>query len=325
MSRFLSSSRSIALTALLAGLPVQAFAQADYPNRTIRIVVPLPPPGGPDMLARILSDKLAAAWGKPVVVENRPGGGLNVGAQSVATADPDGYTLLVTPPGPLVTHQHLFAKLGFDPAAFTPVSILVKFPFVLAVRSNLPVMNLQELVAYGRANPDKLNFGSSGRGGPPHLMAEMFKAKAGVRLVHVPYAGLMQAQTDLLGGQIDMMFHDLGNTLPHVRDGKVRVLGVTSEARIAELSDVPAISELYPGFLATSWIAMAAPPRTPPAIAMKLSKTIAKVLRAPDIVRKLAGFSMAPVAGTPRETAAFLDEETQRWREVIVTAGITPQ
>jgi tripartite-type tricarboxylate transporter receptor subunit TctC len=325
MTRLAVSARRIATAALLTLTPGAALAQADYPNRTIRIVVPLPPPGGPDTVARLVADKLAAKWGQTVIVENRPGGGLNIGAQAVANANPDGYTLLVTPPGPLVTHQQLFAKLGFAPGAFVPVSILVKFPFVLAARAGLPVSTLAELVTFAKANPEKLNIAHSGRGGPPHLMAEMLQARAGIRLVHVPYTGLGQAQTDLLAGQVDMLFHDTGNTMPHVKTGKVKVLGVTGETRLAEFPDVPAIAEAYPGFLAISWFAVVAPPKTSPEIAEKLSRAIGEAMQSPDVVNRLAAFSMTPVGTSPAEAATFVREETERWRNVIISAGITPQ
>jgi tripartite-type tricarboxylate transporter receptor subunit TctC len=325
-ARLVKRIRSIAITAaFVAATPIVAFAQPGYPSRTIRIIVPSAPSGGPDVLSRVLAEKFTAKWGQTVVVENRPGGSNNLAAQAVATAVPDGYTLLVTPPGPLVTHQHLFAKLGFNPAAFTPVSILVKFPFVLAARANLPVSTLQELVAYGKANPGKLNFGTSGRGGPPHLMAEMLQARAGIQMVSIPYKGLVEAQASLLGGQIDTMFHDFGNTYPHVQSGQLKALGVTGDARVRELPDTPAIAEIYPGFLAISWFALAAPPQTPPAIAEKLSQAVTEIVGMPDIVKRLERFSMTPVGGSRATTASFLKEESDRWRDVIITAGIRPE
>jgi tripartite-type tricarboxylate transporter receptor subunit TctC len=326
MTRLVSPIHRIALvTALVSAAPIPAFAQTDYPNRSIRIIVPSAPSGGPDVLSRILAEKFTAKWGHPVVVENRPGGSNNIAAQAVANAAPDGHTLLVTPPGPLVTHQNLFAKLGFEPAAFTPASILVKFPFVLAARSSLPISTLQELVAYAKANPGKLNFGTTGRGGPPHLMAEMLQARAGIRMTAVPYKGLVEAQTGLLGGQIDSMFHDLGNTFPHVQSGQIKALGITGESRVRELPDTPAIAEIFPGFLAISWFALVAPPRTPSAIAEKLSHVVAEAIGMTDVVERLQRYSMTPAGGSPAAAAAFLKEETDRWRHVILAAGIKPE
>jgi tripartite-type tricarboxylate transporter receptor subunit TctC len=326
MTHPLKSGFFIALAVALVGVTsMPAFAQANFPSRTIRIVVPSAPSGGPDVLSRILAEKFTTKWGHPVVVENRPGGSNNIAAQAVASAAPDGYTLLVTPPGPLVTHQNLFAKLGFEPAAFTPVSILVKFPFVLAARSNLPITTLQELVAYAKANPSKLNFGTTGRGGPPHLMAEMLQSRAGIRMTAVPYKGLVEAQSGLLGGQIDTMFHDFGNTFPHVQSGQIRALGVTGEARVRELPQVPAIAEYFPGFLAISWFALAAPPRTAPALTEKLSQAVAEALAMPDVIERLQRYSMTPVGSSPAGATTFLKEETDRWREVIAAAGIKPE
>jgi tripartite-type tricarboxylate transporter receptor subunit TctC len=326
MAQTVNSALSIAVVmALMSGGPVPAFAQADYPNRTIRIIVPSAPSGGPDVLSRVLAEKFTAKWGHPVVVENRPGGSNNIAAQAVANAAPDGYTLLVTPPGPLVTHQNLFAKLGFEPTAFTPVSILVKFPFVLGARSSLPISTLQELVTYAKANPGKLNFGTTGRGGPPHLMAEMLQARAGIRMTPVPYKGLVEAQIGLLGGQIDLMFHDFGNTFPHVQSGQIRALGITGESRVRKLPDTPAIAEIFPGFLAISWFALAAPPRTPPAIVEKLSQAVAEAVGMDDVVARLRRYSMIPAGTSPAAAATFLKEETERWREVILAAGIKPE
>jgi tripartite-type tricarboxylate transporter receptor subunit TctC len=324
MTRLAVTAWRIATAALLMLAPGAALAQADYPNRTIRIVVPSAPSGGPDVLARILAEKFAK-WGQPVIVENRPGGSNNIAAQAVASSAPDGYTLLITPPGPLVTHQHLFAKLGFEPSSFAPIAILVRFPFVLAARSSLPISSVQELVTFARANPGRLNFGTSGRGGPPHLMAEMLQARAGIRIVSVPYRGLVEAQTGLLGGNIDMMFHGVGDTLPHVQSGKLKALGVTGNTRVPEMPDAPAIAEIYPGFLAISWFALVAPPKTPPEIAEKLSRAVAETVGMPDVLKLLQRFSMTPVGNSPAETAAFLKEESERWREVIQAAGIKPE
>jgi tripartite-type tricarboxylate transporter receptor subunit TctC len=325
MSRSLSSLRPIALAALLTGLPVQAFAQADYPNRTIRIVVASPPSGGPDVLARILAERFTAKWGQAAIVENRPGGSNNIAAQAVASAAPDGHTLLVTPPGPLVTHQHLFAKLEYEPTAFVPISILAKFPFVLAARASLPVSTLPELIAYAKANPGKLNFGTSGRGGPPHLMSEMLQLRAGIQMVAVPHRSLNEALTNVLGGQIDLVFHDLGNMLPNVQSGQLKALGVTGESRVPELPGVPAIDEVFPGFLAISWFGFVAPPKMSPVLAEKLSQVTGGAVHTPEAVKLLQRHSMTPVGSSPAETAVFLKQEIERWRGVIDAAGIKPE
>jgi len=314
--------REVAFAAVLAAAPISALAEVGYPSRPIKIIIPLAPGGGANAVPRIIAEKLSSRWGHPIIIENRPGAALNIGAEAVAKAAPNGYTLLSTPPGPLVTNQALYPKLGYDPTAFVPITVLAKFPFVLVVRSNLPVSNLDEFITYAKVNPDKLTFGSSGLGSPPHLVAEMLKAKAGIRFSHAQYRGLSPALNDVVAGHIDMMFHDLGSTLPLIQDGKLKVIGIGSQTRIPELSGVSTFSELYPGFLATSWYGMVAPPNTRSEIATKLSQAIAEALRAPDVWKTLQDFAMAPGGTTPAETAAFLKEETARWGEVIAAAGI---
>jgi tripartite-type tricarboxylate transporter receptor subunit TctC len=311
-------------TVLVVAAPVVAFAQAGYPNRTIRIVVPIPPGPVADVLPRLLAEKLSSRWGQPVIVENRPGGALNLGAEAVARATPDGYTLLATPPSPLAINQSFFPKLAFDPTAFVPVSIFASLPYVVVVGPKVPVSTLQEFIAYARANPNKINFASGGTGGGPHLTGEMLSLAASIRMVQVPYSGLGPAMTDLLAGHVDLMVDNLGNVLPRVREGKLKALGVGSETRIPELPDVPAIAELFPGFRAMAWFAIVAPPKTPPDIAAKISEAVAETLRLPDVAKRFRDLSVSPVGSSPAETAAFLKDETERWRKVIVAGGIKP-
>ena len=237
----------IVLAAFFCAMQSLAVAQDGYPSRTIKLVVPLPPGPTADILPRILADKLAARWGQPVIIENRPGAANNIGAELVAKAEPDGYTLLATPPGPLVISQSFYPKLGFDPGAFVPVSIFAAQPFVLLVNPKVPASTLQELIAFAKANPGKINFASGGTGSSPHLTGEMLRIAADIRIVYVPYPGLGPAMTDLLAGRADMMIDNLGNALPHIRSGKLKALGVASETRIPELPDVPAIAEVFPG------------------------------------------------------------------------------
>ena len=310
------------LAAVLYVMPSLAMAQDAYPSRLIKIIVPLAAGGIADIVPRIVAEKLAAKWGQPVVIENRPGAGHNIGAAAAAKADPDGYTLLATPPAPLVIAQFLSANLPFDPSAFIPVSILTSGQIVLIVNPKLPASNLQELVTYAKANPGKVTVASPGIGSSPHLTSEMLNAAAGIRTNHVPYGGLAPAVTDLLAGHVDMMFDNLGNSLAHIQAGKLKVLGVAGESRIPELPDVPAISETYPGFLSTSWFAVVAPPKTPQPIADKLSAAIAETLRSPDVEQKLRRFAISPVGSSPAEAAAFLRKEAARWREAIASAGI---
>lgn len=310
---------------LLTAAPDMSFAQAVYPSRTVKIVVPLPAGPVADVLPRMLAEKLSARWSQPVIVENRPGASLNIGAEAVARAEPDGYTLLATPPNPLVINQSFLPKLAFDPEAFVPVSIFAALPYVLVVNPKFPVSTLPELIAFAKANPGKINFASAGIGSGPHLTGEMLRLAASIQTVHVPYAGLGPAMTDLLAGHVDMLVDNLGNALPLIRAGKVKALGVASETRIAELPDVPAIAELFPGVHATAWFAIVAPPNTPAEIAEKISRDVADALRLPDVAQRFRDLSIKPVGTSPAETAAFLKQETERWRKVIVTGGIKPQ
>jgi tripartite-type tricarboxylate transporter receptor subunit TctC len=250
---------------------------------------------------------------------------LNLGAEAVARAEPDGYTLLATAPGPLTTYQFIYANLRYNPSAFTPVSVLASSPFVLAVGPSIEASDLSQFLALAKANPGKFTFGSTGIGSPPHLSGEMLKVQAGIDLLHVPYKGMVPALTDLLGGRLDMVFVDLGTTLQHVKAGTARVLGIGSDVRIPELPGVPAISERLPGFRATTWFAVVAPPKTPASIAAEASKAIAESLALPDVMRRFRDFNATPVGGSPTQTATFFRSESERWREVIVAAGIKPE
>jgi tripartite-type tricarboxylate transporter receptor subunit TctC len=300
-------------------------AQQSFPSQAIRMIVPLPAGGAPDVVTRIIANKLAAKWSQPVLVENRPGFVQNIGAEAVAKAAPDGYTLLSTAPAPLVTNQFLQSNLKYDAGAFVPVTVTVRFPFILLTKAGSPFKTLQELIAFAKANPGKLNFASAGVGSPPHLAGEMLKAKAGIELTHVPYKGLEPALQDLLGGQVDVMFHVAADTMEYIKSGKLNALGVAAEARIPELPNVPAIAEVFPGFAASTFYAVVAPPKTPAAIAETLSQAIVEAIRSPDVAERFRAGGMTPVGTTPKETAAFLQQEADRWREVIVKAGIKLQ
>jgi len=317
-----SSAASLAALAFLLAAPNTTLAQDRYPSRPIKLIVPYAAGGLADLLARMVGEKLAAKWGQPVIVEARPGASGNIGAEAVARAEPDGYTLLVTPPPPLAINQSLFSRLGYDPNAFVPLCLVATIPNILVINPNVPASNIHELVAFAKANPDKLSYASTGSGGTPHLTAEMLKVRAGLRIMHVPYKGNPPAFTDLIGGHVDMMFANLGDSLPHFKSNKLKVLGVGSRTRLAELPDVPAISEAFPGFVSDTWYAVVAPPKTPAAIAAQLSTAINESLKLPDVASRLRDLSAAAGGGSPTETAAFISEETRRWREVIVAAGI---
>ncbi|MBX9777823.1 MAG: tripartite tricarboxylate transporter substrate binding protein [Xanthobacteraceae bacterium] len=308
--------------ALLAAVPAAALAQDDFPNKPIRIVVPLAPGGTSDLLPRMIGEKLTLRWGQPVIVENRPGGALHLGTEAVARSAPDGYTLLLAPQSPLVLSPHLYRKLGYDPAAFVPVTILARLPYLFVASPKVPVTSVRELTAYAKAYPDKLNFGTPGIGSAQHLAVEWYKILTGVRLTHVPYRGTAPALADLLAGHVQLMFDNAANALPQVREGKLRALAIGAPPRIGELPEVPAMAEFFPSFLASSWFSLVAPPKTPPAVVAKLSAAIGEALRMPDVSKRLQGLGAAPGGDGPERTAAFLREEAERWRKVILDAGI---
>ena len=315
-------SAAVLLAGLIMGSP-GAQAQNDYPNRPIKIVVPFAPGTMPDLLSRLVGEKLTVKWGQPVIIENRTGASGNVGAEAVARAEPDGYTLLSAPPPPIAINQHLFPRMSFDPAAFVPVTVIAAAPNVLVAHPKLPASNTQELIDYAKANPGKLNGGSTGNGGTPHLTLEMLMSAAGVRIAHVPYSrGLPPALVDLLAERIDVMFVNLADALPHIRGGKLKAIAVASETRIPELPDTAAIAETLPGFRSTTWYAIVAPPGTPAAVVGKLSGEIAEVLRTPEVTKRLQDVGASPGGTSPEQSGAFIAAESNRWRDVIQSAGV---
>jgi tripartite-type tricarboxylate transporter receptor subunit TctC len=312
----------VAALAMTGGALAQDPA-AGYPAKPIRIIVPFPPGGSADLMPRAVSEKLTTRWGQPVVVENRPGAAGNIGAELVYKAEPDGYTLLSAPPPPLVINPSLYPKLAFDPSQFVPVTLIGSIPNVMLVHPKVTVASVPEFIALARANPDRFNYASQGSGTTSHLAAEMFKSMAGgLQITHVPYKGTAPALTDLLGGQVDLMFDNLGVSLPHVRSGKLKALAVGSERRFAGLPDVPAMAEVLPGFVSIAWFGVVAPPKTSPAIAEKLAAAIAEALKLPDVAKRLSDLSAVPIGSTPAETATFMKQETERYRGIIRAAGV---
>ena len=318
----ITSGRILLSLLAAATLAFALSAQAqDYPGKLVRVVVPYPPGSLTDTLARLVAEKLQGKWGHPVIVENRAGAAGNVGAEVVSRAVPDGYTLLFSPPAPFVTNKLLYAKLAYDPEAFVPVSVIAIAPVVLMVHPKVAAESVQQLIAYARANPDRLNYASSGVGGTPHLTAELFKSMGGIRIVHVPYQGTAPALTALLGGQVDMLFDAVGAGLPSIRAGKLRVLAVGSEKRTPLLPDIPAMSELLPGFTSMVWVAMAAPPKTPAAIANRISAAIAEAVKQPEVAKRMLDLSFEAIGSTPAEMALLVRQETERWGNVVRMTG----
>ncbi len=314
------------LLAAAIGLGLPALSQAQtYPTRPIKIIVPSPAGATTDTLVRMVAAKLQAKWGQPVVVDNRPGAGGNIGAEEAAKAAPDGYTLLFTYPAPLAVNKTLFKQLEYDPDRFVPISLVATVPLVLAVPPKEEATTVQQLIAFAKAHPNQLNFASQGYGTSAHLASELFKSMAGIEIVHVPYKGSAPALTDLLGGRIDMMFIELSTVLPQIKAGKLRALAVGSAKRNPFLLDVPALAEVLPGYQASTWFAMAAPPGTPPEIAAKLSSAVAAAIAEPDMAKRLVDMSATAVGDTPAEMADFLRDERQRWGGVIREAGVKAQ
>jgi len=315
--------RPLLLAALLSGFPLALPAQAqEYPSKPVRIVAPFAAGGSADLIPRIVGERLSAMWGQPVIVENRPGAGGNIAAEYVYRAEPDGYILLSSPPSTLIINQYLYANLSYDQSLWVPVSVMVAVPNVLLVNPKVAAKSVQELIAYAKANPDKLNYASQGSGTTSHLTGEMFKTVAGVRIAHIPYKGSAPALTDLLAGQVEMMFDNLGVSMQHVRSGRLRALAVASQHRVASLPDVPAMSEVLPGFESVTWFGVVAPPKTPMPIAERISAAIAEALRSPDARKRLADLSAEPIGNTPAQMAAFMRKDAERWREVIRSANV---
>ena len=310
----------LALAAMLAALP-GAGAQ-DYPSRPVKIIVPFPAGGTADVMPRVIGEWLSRKWGQPVVVENRTGAAGNIGAEAVAKAEPDGYTLLSAPPPPLVINQNLYPKLGFDPTEFVPIVIMGRVPNALVINAKLPFNSVAELIAYAKANPGKLTSATQGNGTTSHLTSELFQLMADVKFQHVPYRGSAPALTDLVAGSVDLMFDNLGVSLPLVKGGQLKLLGVATPKRMASLPDVPTIAETLPGFESAAWFAIVAPPKTPQTVVDKINADVNEALRQGDIVQRLAQLSAEPIGGTPQATAAYMREEIERWHKVIKAANV---
>jgi tripartite-type tricarboxylate transporter receptor subunit TctC len=311
------------VAALALGLAAAGAHAQTYPSKPIRMVVPFTPGGTTDILARTVGQKLGEAWGQPVVVDNRPGAGGNIGSELVAKAPPDGYTLLM---GTISTHAinaSLYRRLPFDPTRdFAPVSRVGTLPNILIVHPSVPVKSVKELIELARSKPGELNFASSGVGTSLHLSGALFNSMAGVNLVHVPYKGSSPALADLLGGQVKIMFDNLPSALPHVKAGKLKPLAVTGTRRASVLPEVPTVIESgLAGFEVTSWFAVFAPAKTPKDIVTKLNGEIVKILNSADVQEKLTQIGVDAAPTTPEELAAFARAETEKWGKVVKATG----
>jgi tripartite-type tricarboxylate transporter receptor subunit TctC len=314
---------AIAIALVAAGI---ASAQAQtYPSRPVRIVVAVSAGGGVDTVTRIVADQVSRRLGQPFVVENKAGASGNIAADAVYRAEPDGYTLLSAPPNVLVTNEALFKKLNFDPAAFEPVAVMSRFPNTMVVRPDFPASTVQDAIAYMKANPGKLNYGSAGVGGTPHVTAELFMAVTGTKLTHVPYKGVAPALTDLMAGQVDLVFVELSTAYGLHRTGRAKILAIAADKRADVIKDVPTFTELGLPIVSYAWNAISAPPRTPPSVTAVLNKAVNEVLHEPDVRAQLVRLNIEPVGGTIDEMRAFVDAERRKWGEVIRAAGLLPQ
>jgi tripartite-type tricarboxylate transporter receptor subunit TctC len=322
MHRLISVALRILAIVLAALAPSPVLAQATYPNKPVRLVVPFPAGGTTDLLARAAAQKLSEAWGQQVIVDNRPGAAGNIGAELVSKAAPDGYTLLMGTVGTHAINPSLYAKMPYDHVKdFAPVILVAGVPNVLVVNPGLPVNSVTELIAYAKANPGKLNFASSGSGTSIHLSGELFKTMTGVQMTHVPYKGSAPALTDLMGGQVQLMFDNLPSSLAFIKAGKLRALGVTSAARAAALPDTPTVADTVPGFEASSWFGILAPTGTPRDVVMKINAETAKWLASPDAKEKLAGQGANVAGGSPDVFAKHIQVETAKWAKVVKESG----
>jgi tripartite-type tricarboxylate transporter receptor subunit TctC len=317
--------RNVMLGAALLALPAAAAAQS-YPSRPITIVIGYTPGAVSDLAARTISDGLHQAWGQPVIVENRPGSGGNIGAAYVARAAPDGYTLMVGTDAQLASNVHLYKHVGFDPVKdLAPVAYAGANIICLAVNTQLPINSVADLIAYAKQNPGKLAYGTSGVGSPHHLAGELLRQKTGIDIQHVPYRGGGAAVNDLLGGHIGMAFLSLSAVVPHVNTGKVRIIAMVEKTRYAAMPDIPTIGETVADFEMSSWLGIFAPAGTPADVIAKLNDGIGKVLTAEAVKAKLANLGLVVVAGKPEELANVVKDGLKVRGDLVKAAGIQPE
>jgi tripartite-type tricarboxylate transporter receptor subunit TctC len=309
--------RRALLAAVLALLPALAAAQA-WPTKPVKIVVPFAAGGATDVVARLLAQKLQEGWGQPVVVEDRAGAGGNIGADAVAKSAPDGYTLLMTSGSIVTANPYMYRDMPFDPARdLVAITNVATGPQVIAVSPTVPAKDLAEFIAYVKANPGRVNFGSAGVGTQTHLAAENFAYTAGLEMTHVPYKGESAALNDLMGSQIQLVTPNLGAAVGFIRQGKIRALAVTSRERNPALPDVPSASEALPGFENSGWFGLMAPTGTPQEVIEKVQRDSAAILRSEEFKAKLAQQGMLPVGNSPADFAAAIRDESARWARII--------
>ncbi len=313
------------LIILIAGIAAGAAHAQNFPSKPIRMIVPFTPSGSTDVIARVIAQKIGETMGVQVIIDNRPGAGGNIGVELAAKSPPDGYTLVMGHIGTMAVNPSLYKRLPYDPLRdFAPVALVALVPNLLAVHPALPVKNVKELIALARANPGKLNYGSSGAGGTPYLACEYFKLAAKLDITHVPYKGAAPMAADLAGGQVEMTITGIPSLLPFVKANRVRVLAVTTAQRIAFMPEVPTVAEAaLPGFEAISWYGVLAPAATPKEIVARINREIGKAVANPDTAERLAAEGANPSAGSPEQFGSFIRSEILRWGKVIKATGTT--
>jgi tripartite-type tricarboxylate transporter receptor subunit TctC len=321
----LSAGFLSAAIALVACLTVPVHGE-NFPSRPVTIVVPFPPGGTADLLPRIIADKLRERWGQAVIVENRPGAAGTSGSAWVANASPEGYVLLSSPAGPLVINKLVQKAFSFEPLDLSPIAVLAAVPSVLTVRANFPAATVAEFIAYAKAHPGKLNYASQGPGSTSHLTAVMFANMTGTEMVHVPYKGSSPALADLIAGNVDLMFDNLGSSLAYHQAGRVRILAIAARQRAAALPDMPTLDEAgLTGFDSSTWFALMAPPKTPPDVVARINRDVTEVLRREDVRARLTDLGLTPIGDTPAAARDLMVSESQRWSDVVKNAGISPE
>jgi tripartite-type tricarboxylate transporter receptor subunit TctC len=312
---------ALLLCTLLHSLPTTA---ADLGSRPIRMIVPFPAGGTADVLPRILADKMRARFPEGVVVDNKTGAGGNIGAELAFKAEPDGNTLLVSPPGPIAINRSLYPKLSYDAAQWVPVTVIAAVPNVLAVSPKVPARTVEEFIAYVKANPGKVSFASQGNGSTSHLTAMLFQSLTGAKMTHVPYKGTAPALTDLVGGQVDVFFDNLSSSLPLHKSGRLRILAVADSKRSSILSGVPTFVEGgLPGMVAVTWFAVVAPPGTPAAAVQQLNSALVEALKLPDVQTRFAEQGAEAIGNSPEQMGRFVRDEAVRWGRIIKDASVT--
>ena len=317
---------TLAAAAVLATALPEALAQGNYPNRVVRIIVPTSPGGANDSISRLIAQALTERLGRQVVVENRTGAGTIIGSEIVARSSPDGHTLLMGL-NTLATNAATYKHIPYDALRdFAPITQAVYTPALLVVHPSLPVKSVKELIAFAKSRPGKILYASSGHGTSPHLSLALFCSMAGLRMVHVPYKSSIPSLVDLIAGHVAVMTSPMLQAIPHVRAGRLRVLGVTSTSRVAAAPDIPTIAESgLPGYESVQWYGLLAPARTPPEIIARLHQEVVAILRAPDVAERFAADGGGLVASSPEEFAAFIKTETVKWAKVAKAAGIVPE